>query len=201
MAIATEAEDLASPEQRSEVRQIRQKLDAEYASRISSEKVHSEMGQLAQSYKKLREQLPSGPQRTMMMESVAGRMRALTPKAALSSEDVKNYLRSNDEGERLLGLSILEWTGDVSHYNDVLQVIDGGSRSAFEQYRALRIAEKMLPRLDSKDKRHLQEVLNIQRDYDEEKHQWISYGSDRWLLSERLLSEIGEAKLPLSPES
>ncbi len=192
IGLATRAEQRAPLDQQAEVRQVRQELEEEYASWIPSEQTRREMDQLAQRYKELRQSMSAGTQRTIEMDSLAGRMRALAPRAALSSGDINDYLQSGDEGRRLLGLSILEWTGDVSHFNQVLPVVEGGSKSAFEQHHALRAMEKMLPSLNSTDKRRLREVLNKQREYDEAKKQWIRRGSDRWRLSERLLSVIGE---------
>jgi hypothetical protein len=189
IGVATRAEESAPSEQQAEVRQIRRELEEEYASWIPFEQARREMDQLGQSYVELRK-LPSGTQRTMLMESVAGRMRALAPRAAVSPEDVNDYLQSGHQGKRLLGLSVLEWSGDTSHFDQVLQIIDGGSKSAFEQYHALRAVEKMLPRLDRTDSSCLREALNRQREYDESKKQWIRRGSDRWQISGRLLSAM-----------
>lgn len=197
IAAAVRVEKSVPSTEKEEVRQILQGFEEEYAALISSEQTSSEMEKLAQRYKELR-QMPSGAQRTMLMESVAGRMRALAPTAKFSHKDINAYLQSHvdreavDQGKRLAGLSILEWSGDVGYFDQVLHIINGSSTSAFEQYRALRIVDKMLPHLDNKSRRDLQEALESQCEYNEGKHQYIKNGTDRWLLSKRLLSILRE---------
>jgi hypothetical protein len=193
MGIAEKAEEVAPLEQKEELHEFNQRLAVEYSSGISLEQGRNEMAQLAQDYKKLREVMPPGSRRTISMESIAKRMRALAPKVALSPETIKVYLESQfeeEQGNRLIGVSIMESTGDVDYFEQVLQIVDGNSFSAFEQYHALRAIEKMLPQLSSIQKERLRKALNKQREYDPDKHQWIKYKSDRWWLSERLLSKI-----------
>lgn len=192
IGILERAEERAPSEQKEELRKISQDLVTEYSLGISPEQARNEIDLLSQRYKELRETMSPGSQRTINMESVAQRMRALAPKSGLSPVTIESFLGSEDQGNRLIGLSILESTGDVYYFEPLLKIIDENSKSAFEQYHALRAAEKMLPHLDHKNKKALQKALNKQCEYDEDKKQWIKPQSDRWWIAKRLLSEIGE---------
>jgi hypothetical protein len=118
-------------------------------------------------------------------------MRAIVSQANLSFNDINTYLQSSDEGERLLGISYVQWGGDERHFEQIVQIADD-PKSAFEQYQVLRAIQKMLPHLSKTQKRHLQEVLIKQRDYNPGKNQWIKRGTDRDLLSNRILSIINQ---------
>jgi hypothetical protein len=178
-----------------ELYQVRQKLNEEYILPLSTEQVRRELSHMANRYQELRES-PSGARRNFLIEAIAGIMRTLTPKAQLSVEEVKTHLRSNHQGQRLVGLSFLESaSADVGHFEEVLKLVDQ-PQSAFEQYHALQALEKMLPDLNSKEKQRIREVMHSQRQYSQGKQQWIKPHSDRWYLSDRLLAAIGG-----SPES
>ena len=154
----------------------------------------STLNRSAQAYTDFRKTLPPSPQRTAKLTEIFSDMRVAARKRGktqLSSETIKAYLDSDDAGERMIGIAIVESSaGDVQHFKQKLKIIDGESKSAFEQYQAIRTAWKMLRNLSNPQKRQLQEALERQRDYNEEKHQWIRKGTDRWGLSGRLLSAI-----------
>jgi DNA topoisomerase VI subunit A len=76
-------------------------------------------------------------------------------------------------------------------FEPILQIIDN-PKSAFEQYHALRLMERMVSHLNKTQKQKLREVFYKQRDYDPAKNQWLERDSDRWMISERILSVIGE---------
>ncbi len=185
------AEDAAPPQQQQEMRQIRQQWQKVYASRIPVSQARQEMERLAERYKELRIRMPSGVQRTFEMESVAGRMRALAPEVKYTVQEVKDLLQSSDQGKRLLGLSVAEWSRDPIYFDLVLHLINY-SETAFEQTIALRAAEKMVSKLDTQQKKDLQAALIAQRNFNEEEKRWIKRDSNRWILSDRLLSALNE---------
>ena len=180
------AEEHVSPWQQAEARQIRHELEEVYVSRIPHGQAHEQLVELMQRYKELRANMPPGSERTFQLEAVVGGMRALASQAGFSWDEVNAYLQSDDEGVRMAGLSIVEWSGNVTHFNFVLQIIDN-PKSAFEQYHALSAMLRMSPGLDRTQKEQLREILNKQRNYNEAKKHWIKPGSDRWQIADRLL--------------
>jgi hypothetical protein len=183
------AEDVAPPQQQLELRQIRHQWQKAYASKVPLSETHELMERLAQRYKVIRNSSPSGAQRTFEMESIAGRMRALAPDVNLPVKEVKDLLQSKDEGKRLLGLSIVEWSGDTIYFDSVLNLISH-SQTAFEQTVALRAMEKMVSKLDTQQKKDLQAALIEQRNYNPEEKRWIKPDSNRWIISDRILSAL-----------
>jgi hypothetical protein len=183
------AEDVAPPQQQLEMRQIRHEWQKEYASRVPISEARRQMERLSQRYKELRSSMPAGAKRTFEMESIAGRMRALAPEVNFSAEEVDHLLKSPDQGKRLLGLSVVEWSGDPHYFYTILQIIYN-SETAFEQTCALRGAEKMVPRLNEQQKKDLTSALIHQRDFNEDQKRWIRPNSNRWSLSDRILSAL-----------
>ena len=183
------AEEVAPPEQQQEMRQIRQEWQRYYSSKIPVSDAKQLLEGLAQRYKDIRKSMPSGAQRTFEMESIAGRMRALAEIVNFPVSEVNRFLKSDDQGHGLLGLSITEWSGDPIYFDLVLDLISS-SKSAFEQTIALRTMESMLIRLDIQQKRKLKSILIEQRNFSLEEKHWIQKDSNRWLISERLLSAM-----------
>jgi hypothetical protein len=70
--------------------------------------------------------------------------------------------------------------------------VNNNSETAFEQTCALRGMEKMVSQLDAQKKEVLRLVLLKQRDYNADEKRWIQLGSNRWLISGRLLSALQE---------
>jgi len=155
--------------------------------------LRSTLNRSAQVYKEFRNTMPPSLKRTAKMTSVFMDMRDAAKKGEpqSSSETIKAYLNSDDAGERLIGIAIVESNpADTQYFDQVLRIIDGESKSAFEQYQAMRTIGKMLSNLLNSQKIQLQNALERQRNYNEEKHQWIGRGTDRWWLSGRLLSAL-----------
>lgn len=183
------AEDVAPPQQQLELRQIRQEWQKVYASKVPLSETPELMERLAQRYKIIRNSMPSGAQRTFEMESIAGRMRALAPDMNFSVKEIKDLLQSNDEGKRLLGLSIVESSGDAIFFDSVVNLISH-SQTAFEQTVALRAVEKMISKLDTQQKKDLQSAVIEQRNYNPDEKRWIKPDSNRWIISDRILSAL-----------
>lgn len=183
------AEDVAPPQQQLEMRQIRHEWQKVYASRVPLSELRQQIESLSQRYKELRNSMPSGAKRTFEMESIAGRMRALAPDANFSEPEVNSLLKSNDQGKRLLGLSVIEWSGDKNYFYSVLEIINN-SETAFEQTCALRATEKMVSKLNAQQKQDLASALIHQRNFNEAEKRWIRPNSNRWSLSDRILSAL-----------
>jgi hypothetical protein len=183
------AEDVAPPQQQLEMRQIRHEWQKAYASQVPLSEARQQIESLSQRYKEIRNSLPSGAKRTFEMESIAGRMRALAPEVNFPESEVNHLLKSNDQGKRLLGLSVTEWSGDANYFYPVLSII-ANSETAFEQTCALRAAEKMVSKLNSQQKQDLRSVVLHQRNFNEAEKCWIRPNSNRWALSDRILTAL-----------
>lgn len=183
------AEDVAPPQQQLEMRQMRHEWQKAYASRVPLSEARKQIESLSQRYKEIRSSLPSGAKRTFEMESITGRMRALASEVDFSEPEVNNLLKSNDQGKRLLGLSVTEWSGDPMYFYAVLNIINN-SETAFEQTCALRAVEKMVITLNNQQKQDLHSVLAHQRNYNEAEKCWIRPNSNRWALSDRILTAL-----------
>src|SRR5581483_5227080 len=96
--------------------ELRQQLETAYESRIPMGQINNELAQLVEQYKQVRASMPSGDERTFQMESIVGRMRAIISQTKLSLNEIDAYLRSDDIGERLLGLSYVQSSGDERHF-------------------------------------------------------------------------------------
>lgn len=191
------AEEVAPPQQQLEMRQMRHEWQKTYAARVPASESQQQMERLAERYKEIRTSMRPGAQRTFEMESITGRMRALAPEVNYSVKEVTDLLRSHrdssgvshDQGKRLQGLSIAEWSCDPIYFDLILHII-ADSQTAFEQTCALRAMSKIVSKLELEQKRDLKKVLLEQRDFNEEQKRWIKHNSNRWFLSERLLSAI-----------
>lgn len=185
------AEDVAPPQQQLEMRQIRHEWQKAYASQVPLSEARQQIESLSQRYKEIRNSLPSGAKRTFEMESIAGRMRALASEVNFPESEVNHLLKSNDQGKRLLGLSVTEWSGDANYFYPVLSII-ANSETAFEQTCALRAAQKMVSKLNSQQKQDLRSVVLHQRNFNEAEKCWIRPNSNRWALSDRILTALEE---------
>jgi len=185
----TTAEERAAPGEKAKAGELRQQLETAYVSRIPMGQINNELAQLVEQYKQVRASMPSGDERTFQMESIVGRMRAIISQTKLSLNEIDAYLRSDDIGERLLGLSYVQSSGDERHFEQVAQII-GDPQSAFEQYQALRAVLETISHLNKSQRLALREILTKQRNYNENKGQWIKRGTDRYWLSNRILDRL-----------
>ncbi|MCW6035308.1 hypothetical protein K4A83_03335 [Spirulina subsalsa FACHB-351] len=189
--VLEDAQKTALGAQRVHLQEMEEQLAQEYGGMLTHQQARQEMKQLAQRYQAL-QSAPTGTRRNFLFEAIAGAMRSLVFQAGWTDTEISSHLNSEHDGRRLVGLSCLgKMEEAAAYFPDILRII-GDSRSAFEQRNALEVMEKMLPRLDAAQKAELQEVLLQQGDYDVSKHQWIRPGSERRVLSDRLLSLISD---------
>jgi TIR domain len=189
LKVVNELKNKSTSGEKPQAAQFSQALQGDL-SRIPSGGVREVLYKLADDYRKIREALPSGRERTKLMSSLAERMRILVTRDEFSFDEINSFLQSKrleEEGRRLLGLSIMRKYGDANYFEQVLQIIDD-PHSAFEQWQALRALEEIVPSLTMAQKVTLRKILNKQRNYDVTKHQWIHPNSDRGRLSSRLLT-------------
>src|SRR5262249_10349171 len=101
-----------------------------------------------------------------------------------------------NEGNRIVALGILRANRDPTAFDIVKQAI-GDSKSAFEQYQALRVAQSILPGLSGPDLRALVQTIE-----DERKPGGRITASDpsRWNLSVQILGAIQKSVAVPMPE-
>lgn len=107
--------------------------------------------------------------------------------------EVSNLFASGKDGDRIVALALIQARPNAVFFGLVSWTI-GESRSAFEQYHGLKAMENMLPSLNEEQKRRLAEVLGDQRSGRPGKY--IERGTDRWLLSDRILDALSPQKPP-----
>jgi hypothetical protein len=147
-----QAEKIAPPQKQSEVRQVRRKMQEVYVSKVPDNELCEEIELLAEQYKEVRRRMEPGVQRNYEMSSIVGRMRSLAAKVQFSTEEIKDYLQSEDEGKRLLGIALIPNSSeDVSYFEPFLQIVEN-PESAFEQYHALRVMERIASHINNKTK-------------------------------------------------
>jgi len=114
------------------------------------EPVDARLHDLEVRYETLREVLPHGHQRTVMLEAIMLQARALVQSAEESGELERRMAMfgAADEGSRAVTLGLIQATTATSSVM-VECVVDATieARSAFEQYHGLRAAQLLLPRV------------------------------------------------------
>jgi len=119
-----------------------------------------EMSLIGREYEALRQKMESGDRRTFLMTALVSRAQQLVgvDDAGQLAEQLFNQ---KSAGSRITGLALARKQPRRSH---IEMAIDGisQSKSAFEQYHALLLAQTLLTSLDPTAKVKLQEVINAQ---------------------------------------
>ncbi len=142
-------------------------------------------GPIAAEYRTVRGSMPPGPARTMAMERVVARARKLADEQVFDPAVVLRWLREGNDEERVTALAMMQAKPELRDMDSVLITIKR-SRTPFEQYHALLLADMMLDDLDAGDKQRLVEVVKSVRG------RRFRRDTDRWLLSERILRRAHE---------
>jgi hypothetical protein len=142
---------------------------------------------LARTYERLRATLPSSSQRTFEMSKITAEARAIAQATLITSADAISLFQEGREGSRVVALAVMQAKPDPAYFPLVLDAIDH-SRSAFEQYQALRTAQVLLPMLSAEQKQQLAQVISHQQSGQPGTH--ITPDSDRRPLSDNILKAI-----------
>lgn len=156
--------------------------DADEANRLrlEAQTLLDAAGPIAADYQSLRASMRPGPDRTRALEGVMARARRQAQESSFDAAEVARWLRDGSDEERVTALGMMQAKPELRDFDGMLMAIDQ-SRSAFEQYHALRLAVEMVDDLDASQRRQLADVvkgargLRLRRD------------SDRWRLSEEIL--------------
>jgi hypothetical protein len=119
----------------------------------------------------------------MAMERVVAQARQLAAEQPFDPAEVIRWLQDGSDEERITALGMMQANPELRDFDSVLAAITD-SRSAFEQYHALLLADKMLPALGVGDKQRLARAIKSVRGLR------FRRDTDRWRLSERILDSI-----------
>jgi hypothetical protein len=140
---------------------------------------------IAASYEQLRESLAPGPDRTAKLEGVVAEARAAAREKRHEPAEVRQLFERGTDGERMYALGLMQEDGRLRDFAVALEAIED-SRSAFEQYYALSLAELMLPALTKDQRRELDAMLTKRPG----NAAYIRPGTDRWTVTQRILSRL-----------
>ena len=140
---------------------------------------------LAQAYESVRSGSEAGLERTIEMERIISTARRSDVAPGVTADDLTRQFLEGSEEKRIEALGLMQGHEDVRSFGTVLEGISK-SRSAFEQYHALRLAHEMLPYLSDDEKESLKASIETQRG----SGGWIEEGTDRWSLSSRVLTGL-----------
>ena len=140
-------------------------------------------GPIASEYRSVRGSMPAGKERTIALERIVARARQLATEQSFEPGEVIRWLREGSDEERITALAMMEAKPEFRDFGAVLAAIKG-SRSAFEQYHAMRVAESMIPTLNAGERQRLAEVIKGARSLR------FRRDTDRWNLSERMLNTL-----------
>lgn len=118
-----------------------QRGDDEAASRLRL--VGRQLQKLASHYHSLRSVMRAGHERTIVLELLMDETRRLSAGAALEPDDVLRWYDRGTPEARITALGLMEGDGRLGDFGAAIDAI-GHSRSAFEQYHGLVLAQKML---------------------------------------------------------
>jgi hypothetical protein len=140
---------------------------------------------IAKVYEQLRNAMPPGRARTLEMTRLMARSRRAAKDSPLTAADAATRFFAGSEGERIEVLGIMQGNADLRDLDVALEGVRA-SRSAFEQYQAIRLAQQMVPNLDPDQRAELASTLEQHRG----EGTWIVPGTDRWYLSGQVLWQL-----------
>jgi hypothetical protein len=139
----------------------RQQFEDRLASLVGDQPTaHIRLQDLARAYERIRREEPPGDERTFRMTELAAQARAL--RDSVSSDQIFQLFESGSDGERLVAIALIEAEPTSEFFVLLLDAISS-SRSAFEQFHALRAMLDMLPTLSEPQRGALFEVLEAER--------------------------------------
>jgi hypothetical protein len=139
---------------------------------------------IASDYEKIRGSTTPSASRTRTLEGLMVAAREAARESKFDKDQIRKFMEGGD-GDRIFALGVMQEDPDVRDFELVVQGISN-SRSAFEQYHALLLAQKMLADLNEAQQHELGNVIEKER----RPGGYIVPGSDRWALSEEILARI-----------
>ena len=151
-----------------------------------------ELAWLGDEYESIRKRMKGGDARTEMMNLLVGRAQVLASQRDAGAVAEKVFSRGTD-GSRVVGLALARIDTRRQHIELALSGITT-SRSPFEQYHALLLAESLLPSLHPTTMPLLQAAIGSQLEKTIRKDD-----PSRWIVAQRLIKKLGSTSGPDIP--
>jgi hypothetical protein len=170
---------------------VHRELQQQWTTLPPPEAPSDRLTRLTKQYEDLRRTLRPGSGRTLKMSALVAEARSIVRQGGIDQAAIERWLegfKQATEGKRVIGLALIQESHEPARfYSAALDAVED-SRSAFEQYHALRALERMVADLNQDQRAQLAAALEDQRSGGERKY--ITPDSDRWPLSSRLLAAI-----------
>jgi hypothetical protein len=153
------------------------------ALRAEAQALLDEARPFAASYERLRESLAPGPERTGKLEDIVAEARAAARRRRYEPAEV----RHGTPGNRIFALGLMQEDPRLRDFDVAMDAIKH-SRSAFEQYHGLHLAELMLPTLTPEHKKELQTLLTDRKG----NAAYITEGTDRFGVARRIRAHLSD---------
>jgi hypothetical protein len=130
--------------------------DKDAADRLRS--VGAALEELADEYRRLRGSMRAGRERTTAMDAVVAQASTVSGTEDLDPEEVSEWFHQGKPEARVIALGLMQGEPRLRDFDAAIDAIEH-SRSAFEQYHGLTLAELMLPGLSRGRKAHLKQAV------------------------------------------
>lgn len=137
----------------------------------------------ARRYEELRRTRPSGRQRNVEFRELVDEARKFSREKHPSADVVRSMFERGGDGDRVYALVLMHEDSAAGDLSCVVEAISA-SRSAYEQYWALRTAEKMVRRLNSSERKQLADAIR------QEMGRYLTPSSDRYGMAQNILYTI-----------
>ncbi|MGW2034701.1 hypothetical protein [Streptomyces sp. NPDC001811] len=139
----------------------------------------------AERYDSIRESQPKGGGRTARMQALVDAARETAASTGLTAGQVAAFFAQGSDGQRIYALALMQGDSALVTWDCVLEAIEN-SRSAFEQYQALVVAESAMSHLGAQDVPRLLRALHTQMNGG-----WVNRSIERRKLAQRILVALG----------
>jgi len=141
---------------------------------------------IAIAYDAVRDAMPPSRARTIEMTRLVADSRRAAGDSPLTRDGARERFLYGTDGERIEVLGTMHGNTALRDFEVVLDGIRN-SRSAFEQYHALRLAQGMIDDFDDAQRALLATTITRSRG----ERTWMEPGTDRWYLSGQILDTLG----------
>jgi formylglycine-generating enzyme required for sulfatase activity len=148
-----------------------------------------DMALLGKEYERIRARMKSSDPRTVLMTALVTRAQQLAP-ARGAGQIGEQLFNEGSDGSRIAGIALAKKEPQRGHVEMVLEGI-AKSRSAFEQFHALRLCESIFSQLDATAKERVQAAIKSQIDITIK-----SVDAGRFLLAQQILAPALKPSLP-----
>jgi hypothetical protein len=148
----------------------------------------NELDRLAREYERVRSEMAPSRERTFEMATVLARMRAAARAANLDAAGVQALASSTRDGDRLAAIAALQERPEPSAIRWLLDAVER-SRSAFEQYQALRALWGSMPVMSAATRNEVRARLVALRSSDGRGF-LTPENADRYALSGQIIAEL-----------